>query len=65
MNLLFIEYNGDLMITINRDELVKNKGNIKIEQISIDNIEYDALKVLEILVEIYLNEIGKNANKHV
>lgn len=53
------------MITINRDELVKNKGNIKIEQISIDNIEYDVLKVLEILVEIYLNEIGKNVNNHV
>ncbi len=53
------------MIIINRDELIKKKGNIDLEDINIDNIEYDELKVLEILVEMYLNEVNKDINQYV
>ena len=53
------------MIIINRDELIKKKGYIDLEDINIDNIEYDELKVLEILVEMYLNEVNKDINQYV
>mgnify|MGYP003307139847 CR=1 FL=1 len=48
------------MISINRDSLVKQKGNIELPDLSEINLNnLDLTKIVDILLEIYLKETNQ------
>lgn len=48
------------MFSINRDELIKKKGNLLIDNLSFDLKEKE--KILEIVVEILLSQSKRDSN---